>query len=158
MTLRQKLVPSYFTGIIGAAIGLIVGIWIVYGLVWRGVDSIHPPDGNNFQEQGLILGFTFLMVGWLIGIGALNYPISWLLSRPDPTHEDELRLAGKDAGVWRYFRFTTDHNVVGIPYLVLTLIMLALGGLGAMLIRLELIRPGAKLFGPGTYNTIVSMH
>jgi cytochrome c oxidase subunit 1 len=27
-----------------------------------------------------------------------------------------------------------------------------------MLIRLELIRPGAKLFGPGTYNTIVSMH
>ena len=58
----------------------------------------------------------------------------------------------------RYFRFTTDHKVVGIQYLVVTMIMLAFGGLGAMLIRTELIQPGAKPFPTGTYNTVVTMH
>src|SRR5260370_35756876 len=36
--------------------------------------------------------------------------------------------------------------------------MLAFGGLGAMLIRTELIRTGAKAFPTATYNTIVTMH
>ena len=44
-------------------------------------------------------------------------PARWLLGR-DLTHADELFLAGKDQGIGRYFRFTTDHKVVGIQYLV----------------------------------------
>ena len=48
--------------------------------------------------------------------------------RADLTHADELFLAGKDQGIGRYFRFTTDHKVVGIQYLVLTMVMLGVGG------------------------------
>jgi cytochrome c oxidase subunit 1 len=150
----RKLVPSYFSGAVLGAIGYIIGNEYVTHFIGVG----NEVDGINFDEQALIIGFIGLLLGWLIGIGALKYPFTWLLARKDPDHEEELRLAGKDGGVMRYFRFTTDHKVVGIQYLVVTMVMLALGGLGAMLIRTELITPGAKAFPTGTYNTIVTMH
>jgi len=150
----RKLVPSYFSGIVLGAIGFFLGNKFVTHFIGVG-NEVH---GINFDEQALVIGFIGLLLGWLIGIGALKYPFSWLLALKDPDHQEEMRLAGKDGGVMRYFRFTTDHKVVGIQYLVVTMIMLALGGLGAMLIRTELITPGAKAFPTGTYNTIVSMH
>ena len=150
----RKLFPSYLTGVILAVIGYIAGSQYVYHFIGTG----HDEAGPNFTEQGMVLGFIGLFLGWLIGIGAFKYPFTWLLGRKDPDHDEELRLAGKDAGIIRYFRFTTDHKVVGIQYLVATLIMLAFGGLGAMLIRTELIQPGAKAYPTQTYNTIVTMH
>ena len=150
----RKLFPSYLSGAILAVIGYLVGTWFVANRIGTGAD-VH---GINFNEQGLVAGFIGLLLGWLIGIGALKYPFTWLLGRKDPDHEEELRLAGQGDGIVRYFRFTTDHKVVGIQYLVTTLVMLAFGGLGAMLIRTELIRPGAKAFPTATYNTIVTMH
>jgi cytochrome c oxidase subunit 1 len=153
MTLR-KLFPSYLTGAILAVVGYLIGSWYVATYIGVG----HDEAGPNFTEQALVLGYIGLLLGWLIGIGAFKYPITWALGMRDPDHEEEMRLAGRGEGVVRYFRFTTDHKVVGIQYLVTTMIMLAFGGLGALLIRSELIQPGAKLFGPGTYNTIVTMH
>ena len=150
----RKLVPSYFAGAILGAVGFILGSQYVVRFIGVG----DEPDGINFDQQSLVIGFIGLLLGWLIGIGAFKYPFTWLLSLKDPDHEEEMRLAGKDDGAMRYFRFTTDHKVVGIQYLVVTMIMLALGGLGAMLIRTELITPGAQAFPTGTYNTIVSMH
>src|SRR6185437_13048052 len=150
----RKLVPSYFAGAILGAIGFILGSQYVVRFIGVG----NEVDGINFDQQSLVIGFIGLLLGWLIGIGAFKYPFTWLLGLKDPDHEEELRLAGKDGGAMRYFRFTTDHKVVGIQYLVVTMIMLALGGLGAMLIRTELITPGAKAFPTGTYNTIVTMH
>ncbi len=157
-SVRQLLVPSYLTGLILGIIGFIVGNWIVMTFIWKGVGSAHDTSGPNFTEQGLVVGYVLALAGWLIGIGAFNYPIRWLLGFSEPTHEDELRLAGAGQGWVRYFRFTTDHKVVGIQYLVTVLFMLGFGGLGAFLIRSELARPGAQLFAPSTYNTIVSMH
>jgi cytochrome c oxidase subunit I len=150
----KKLFPSYVSGAILGAIGYFIGLKFVelrYGVG-------HDPSGPNFTEQALVIAIILMVVGWMIGIGALKYPFTWLLAMKDPDHEEEQRLAGKDGGWWRYFRFTTDHKVVGIQYLVLTMIMLAFGGLGAMLIRSELMFPGAKLFPTQAYNTIVSMH
>ena len=77
---------------------------------------------------------------------------------PDTTHEQEQALAGKDEGVWRYFRFCTDHKVVGIQYLVLVLVLFLVGGAASWMIRLEQARAGAKVFTPATYNTLVGMH
>ncbi|HEY7782360.1 MAG TPA: cbb3-type cytochrome c oxidase subunit I [Ktedonobacterales bacterium] len=153
-SMGQKLLPSFVTGFILAAIGYFVGTWYVYTFIGTG----HDEAGPNFTEQGILFGLFLAVVGWMIGIGALNEPIRWLLALRDPTHEDDLKLAGKGGGVWRYFRFTTDHKVVGVQYFVYVMIMLAFGGLGAMLIRSELMFPGARLFPPNAYNTIVTMH
>ena len=159
MSWTRKLVPSYFSGAVLAAIGFIVGsqyVWhVIGGVNWNLND---PGQTGNFLEQGFLAGFVLMVVGWFIGIGAMKYPFTWMLGMKDPDHAEELRLAGKDEGVIRYFRFTTDHKVVGMQYLVVTMIMLAFGGLGAMMIRTELLFPGAWAFPKETYNTIVTMH
>ena len=78
--------------------------------------------------------------------------------RPDPTHEEELELAGQGQGAWRYFKFCTDHKVVGIQYLVTVFVLFLVGGAASWMIRLEQARSGAKVFTPAAYNTIVGMH
>jgi cytochrome c oxidase subunit 1 len=150
----KKLIPSYFSGAVLGVIGFVAGMFFVYHFI----GSDNQPAGPNLTEQGMVAGFAGALIGWLIGIGALKYPFTWLLALPEPDHEEELRLAGKGEGAGRYFKFTTDHKVVGIQYLVLVLIMLGFGGVGALLIRAELMRPGALLFGTATYNTVVTMH
>ena len=159
MSWTKKLVPSYFTGAVLAAIGFIIGSQFVWNVI-GGVNghSSDPTQSGNFLEQGFLIGFVLMTLGWLIGIGVFKYPMTWMLGLKDPDHAEEMRLAGKDAGIIRYFRFTTDHKVVGIQYLVVTMLMLAFGGLGAMMIRLELMFPGAWAFPTETYNTIVTMH
>jgi cytochrome c oxidase subunit 1 len=66
--------------------------------------------------------------------------------------------AGKDQGVSRYFRFTTDHKVVGIQYVVVTMTLFAIGGTLAMMIRTDLITPTSHFLGPQTYNAVVGLH
>ena len=155
----RKLVPSYFSGAALAAIGFIGASQYVWRVI--GGDNWNynaPGNSGNFLEQGFLAGFIFMTLGWLIGIGAFKYPFTWMLGMKDPDHAEELRLAGAGDGKIRYFRFTTDHKVVGIQYLFVTMTMLAFGGLGAMMIRTELLFPGAWAFPTETYNTIVTMH
>lgn len=54
--------------------------------------------------------------------------------------------------------FTTNHKDIGTLYLLLSLTMLFVAGGLAMLIRLELIEPGARFFLPNTYNELVTLH
>jgi hypothetical protein len=82
-------------------------------------------------------------VGWL-GIGALNYPLAKLVGR-EPLPEVPQQ------GWTRYFRFTTDHKVVGMQYVIGVITFLFTGGLLAMAIRTELLSPTNHFFGPGTY-------
>lgn len=135
----------------GIGLGLVVGIAaFMLGLQFW---------GNNDQglDQAVIAGEVGWVLGFLVGIGAFVGPMRWILGR-DLTYDDEMFLAGKDQGIGRYFRFTTDHKVVGTQYLVLAMTTFGVGGTLAMLIRTELITPGAKLFGPQTYNAIVGVH
>jgi cytochrome c oxidase subunit 1 len=147
--LWRKLVPSHVSGLVCAVIGYLLASGITTRLI--GTDS-------NTADQVLFIGFVGLLLGWLIGVGAIKLPLTWVFGRPAPSHAEELELAGEGEGWWRYFRFTTDHKVIGIQYLVLVLIMLAEGGLLAMLIRANLFQPGSKLVTTAGYNTIVTMH
>src|SRR6185503_7482409 len=62
------------------------------------------------------------------------------------------------SGDWRrYFRFTTDHKVIGVQYLVTAFLLFLTAGTFAMLMRLELAQPGLFL-GRDAYNTIMSTH
>jgi cytochrome c oxidase subunit 1 len=93
-----------------------------------------------------------------VGIGAFDGVLKWGFARQDATHAEELQLAGQGQGLWRYFRFTTDHKVVGMQYLATVLVLFFFGSMGAFMIRLEQSVPGAVFFNPATYNTIVGMH
>lgn len=53
---------------------------------------------------------------------------------------------------------TTNHKDIGTLYLLFSLLMLFVGGGMALLIRLQLFRPGAQFFDPNLYNELVTSH
>ncbi len=137
---------------------VVVGLPVGVAAALIGALLTRALGGPSASDAAVCIGFVCWVVGFLAGMGAFRYPVTLLLARPDPTPEEEHQLAVQGGGVWRYFRFTTDHKVVGVQYLVLALVLFAVGGLAAMLIRVELLRPGATAFPPATYNTIVGLH
>jgi cytochrome c oxidase subunit 1 len=59
---------------------------------------------------------------------------------------------------WRSWVLTTDHKRIGIMYLVTTFVFFILGGVEALLIRLQLGTPDNTLLSPETYNQLFTMH
>src|SRR5207342_256561 len=94
-------------------------------------------------------------LGFLVGIGGFDYWAHYAIGRPT-LPEDH---SGHGAKSWRdYFRVNTDHKVIGIQYVVTTIIFFCIGGLLAMLFRAELAQPGDQYFNPQTFNVLISNH
>jgi cytochrome c oxidase subunit I+III len=53
---------------------------------------------------------------------------------------------------------TVDHKIIGRRYIFTAFVFLALGGMLAILIRLQLAQPEARVLGPDRYNQIFTMH
>src|ERR1700741_2383583 len=53
---------------------------------------------------------------------------------------------------------TVDHKKLGIMYILYALLFLVVGGVEAMLIRLQLSLPNNHLVGPQTFNQLFTMH
>ncbi|GAC1344924.1 MAG: cytochrome c oxidase subunit I [Ktedonobacteraceae bacterium] len=145
--LIRALFPSVVSGIILGVIGAAVAGVIVNALT----------KGGN-QDATIAAVYTGWTLFFFVGIGAFNGVLKWGFARREATYAEELQLAGKDQGIWRYFRYTTDHKVVGIQYLATVFVLFFFGSIGAFMLRLEQSTPGAIYFNPSTYNTIVGMH
>ncbi len=61
------------------------------------------------------------------------------------------------SGFWRWLT-TTDHKDIGLLYIGSGLFFLVIGGLEAMLIRIQLAQPMEKFLSPQAYNEIFTMH
>ena len=61
-------------------------------------------------------------------------------------------------GWQRYFKFNSDHKVVGVQYTVISLVIFIVSGLMALMMRWELSRPGLQLLDHDQYNTIMGIH
>jgi cytochrome c oxidase subunit I len=53
---------------------------------------------------------------------------------------------------------TVDHKRIGVLYLITSLVFFAVGGVEALLIRLQLAQPNGHLLSPDAYNQIFTMH
>ncbi len=53
---------------------------------------------------------------------------------------------------------TVDHKRIGLMYLLMSLVFLIIGGLEALLIRLQLWTPNGTLVSAGTFNQLFTMH
>lgn len=60
-------------------------------------------------------------------------------------------------GIWSWLT-TVDHKRLGMMYLFLILASFLIGGIFALLVRLELFHPGQQFYGPEMYNRFFSMH
>ncbi|MDB5634960.1 MAG: ctaD [Tardiphaga sp.] len=78
--------------------------------------------------------------------------------RDQPALEAALAETWKTpAGLWGFLA-TVDHKIIGRRYIVTAFIFLALGGILAILMRVQLAQPEARLLGPDRYNQIFTMH
>jgi cytochrome c oxidase subunit 1 len=142
---RQSIVTAFIGGIIFAWLG------------WFISRHIFDPTSRNFSDVTTVwLGLGWI-IGFWIGIGALNGPVNWLLGR-DQTRADQLYYAGENLGTKRYWKFTTDHKVVGVQYIIMTMVLLGAGGILAMAIRTELIVPGNHFVNQQVYNGFIAIH
>jgi cytochrome c oxidase subunit I len=69
------------------------------------------------------------------------------------THRVERERTG-----WLSWVTTTDHKRIGIMYMVLTFGFFILGGVEALLMRLQLAQADNTLLDPQTYNQLFTMH
>ena len=147
---------NFGTGLIGG-----LGLAAIAAIVTNAFIPSGAASSVNYAPIAPQLVYLAALLGWVIGfmagMGAFIGPIRWLMGR-DLTHADAEYLAGKDQGKARYWKFTTDHKVVGIQYLIMVMIILGFGGLLAMLIRTELGVTWAEVFSPSFYNSIIGTH
>src|ERR671928_1341484 len=59
---------------------------------------------------------------------------------------------------WTSWLTTTDHKRIGLLYLYTTFLFFVLGGVEALMMRLQLAAPNNTLLEPKTYNELVTMH
>ncbi|MFV2000950.1 MAG: cbb3-type cytochrome c oxidase subunit I, partial [Acidimicrobiia bacterium] len=126
--------------VIMAAIGYVAGIWL----------TVAVRGGSPTDDVAVVFGFILALMGWLGGIGGLEaFGRQWIGKTPQ---------VSTDPGWRRYFQFSVDHKVIGIQYGVTLIAVLLIGGLSAMIIRIELASPGIGIVDLDDFNKIVSMH
>jgi len=140
--------PAVHTALLGAVIGYLFGHWLG-NFVASGYQQGPTSDDNDFA---IVLGYAFGVLGWLIGLGIFNDVVRQMLGRPITGVEVP------DTGLAKYFRYTLDHKVVGLQYLVAMVGYFLTGGLFAMAIRAELLSPTYHLLTPSAYLEVVGEH
>ncbi len=53
---------------------------------------------------------------------------------------------------------TVDHKEIGIRYIATAMVFLFIGGIEALIMRIQLARPDQAILGPETYDQIFTMH
>ena len=98
---------------------------------------------------------TTVPLGFLAGIGGFDYWVRYAVGSPTRPEDH----SGHGARSWQdYFRINTDHKVIGIQYLVTTIVFFVIAGLLAMFMRAELARPGMQFVDNQTFNGLFSVH
>ena len=121
--------------------GLMLGI---------GVTALLQGD-RGFGELGITIGYVLALVGWVLGGGAWE---GWVL----PWFGVEATW-DEGTGTARYWRYNTDHKVLGLQYLTSSGVALFIAGMAAMLMRVELATPQLNLFATNQwYNAAMGVH
>jgi cytochrome c oxidase subunit I len=143
--------PAWHTALIGAIIGYAIGHWLGNFMTPSFVAT--GGGANDVNDEAIVLGYAFLVLGWLIGLGVFNDLIRQMLGKP--LNGSSRETAG---GLAKYFRYTLDHKVVGIQYLVGMLVYFFTAGLLAIAIRTELLSPSYHVLSPTAYIQVVGEH
>jgi len=75
-----------------------------------------------------------------------------------PALQEKLKTIWEDKPGLAGFLTTVDHKRIGLRYIVTAFGFLILGGIEALIMRLQLAQPGAELLTPEQYNELFSIH
>src|SRR5688500_15289151 len=129
----------------------LLGMGIVVGL--RALGGYEP--NLDWEVVIVVAALTMAPLGFLSGLGAFDYWVSYAIGRPTAPEDH----SAHGAYSWKdYFRVNTDHKVIGIQYVTTTIFFFLAGGLLALLVRAELARPETDFVDTQTYNELFTVH
>ncbi|HUZ60866.1 MAG TPA: cytochrome c oxidase subunit I [Hanamia sp.] len=76
---------------------------------------------------------------------------------PEPSKSFPSMSVTGDQGLLQWIS-TVDHKMIGIMYLLVSLLFLLIGGVEALLMRIQLAEPLSHFIGPETYDQFFTMH
>ena len=149
----------YYFGGTALAWGMI-GQSLTMGFFWlllRNVPNAREiaAGASASGEAGMVLGALLGTPMFLLFAGVLTDWIKWGFGIDTELHH------GAPVGEpeWmRYFSVDVNHKVIGIQYGVTGIFVLLVGGLLAIIFRLELAFPGMQLMTTDQYNGFFSAH
>ncbi len=145
--------PNILWGLVGGVIGYTLGHLLGVFLTGTG-NGLYPNVAlSDSEDWPIVLGYVAAIIGWLAGLGVFNDILRQMAGRPAVQVEEN-----EVGGLAKYFRFTHDHKVVGIQYLIGMIIYFCTAGLFAMAIRTELLSPVHHVFSSSAYVEIVGEH
>ena len=86
--------PELLTALVGAVIGYYFGHWL--GNFMAASTSRWARSDDN--DMAIVLGYAFLIIGWLIGLGVFNDLVRRMLGQPIPQLERSAKPAAASAG------------------------------------------------------------
>jgi cytochrome c oxidase subunit I len=151
--------PAIHTAIVGAVVGYLLGHLLGDYLTGAtGAANQYPNTVlSDSEDWPIVIGYVFAIIGWLAGLGVFNDILRQMVGKP-PVNGNGNGQAHEDSGLARYFRYSLDHKVVGMQYLVGMIIYFCTAGLFAMAIRTELLSPVHHVFTSQVYIEIVGEH
>jgi cytochrome c oxidase subunit 1 len=79
------------------------------------------------------------------------------IAQGTPSTAEEVNYLNVEHG-WKSWLFTTDHKRIAVLYIISITLMFFVGGLFAVMIRVNLLSPEGNYFSAATYNRLFSMH
>src|SRR4051812_18280448 len=139
--------PGWIRGVLGALLGAAFGFALVVAL--RKISGLPAFQTEQTGYPQVVVPLITGPLGFLIGIGGFDYWFRWAAGAPT-IPEDH---SNHGAYSWRdYFKFNTDHKVIGIQYIVTTFLFFFIGGAMAMIMPAPPRPPRPPTFQPGAFN------
>ena len=145
--------PGFYRAFLAAALAVVFAA----ALTWVVRTATGHATYTHYLSPDAILTVSLIAcpLFFLVGLGAFDYWFYWVSGRPTraESHANHGAYSWKD-----YFKVNTDHKVIGVQYVVTSFFFLLVGGMIAMLMRIQLAEPGAKFVDANTYNGLFSVH
>lgn len=149
-TLKILLTSALAKGLVGQAVGWALGYYFIALL--RSLQGLPTPW---LYEPAVAFGAITSLIGFLVAAGVLGDWLRWIVGK-----KTELRHGAPEGKPeWsRYFNVDYNHKVIGIQYGVTSVLVLLVGGLFAIMFRIELAQPGMQWLSNDDFNTLFSAH
>jgi cytochrome c oxidase subunit 1 len=149
-TLKILLTSALVKGLVGQYAAWALG----YGFIalLRAMRGLPTPW---LYEPAVAFGAIISVIGFLVGSGVLTDWLKWIVGKRTPLRHG----APEGKPEWsRYFNVDYNHKVIGIQYGITSLLVLLVGGLFAIIFRIELAQPGMQWLSNDQFNTLFSAH
>ncbi len=134
--------PGFYRAFLAAALAVVFAA----ALTWVVRTATGHTTYTHYLSPDAILTVSLIAcpLFFLVGLGAFDYWFYWVSGRPTrpESHANHGAYSWKD-----YFKVNTDHKVIGVQYVVTSFFFLLVGGMIAMLMRIQLAQPGAQVRG-----------